>query len=48
MPYWLEAKDKLVDVVLPIVGVDCFSCWCLGCNAFMCLFAHLRGFSTGH
>jgi hypothetical protein len=51
MPYWLEAKNNLVEVVvevvLPIVGVDRCSCWRLGCNTFMCLFAHLRGSSTG-
>jgi hypothetical protein len=48
MPYWLDAKDKLVSVVLPIVGFDRFSCWHLGCNTFMFLFVHLRGSSTGH
>jgi hypothetical protein len=47
VPYWLEVKDNLVGVVLPIVGVDRCSCWCLGCNTFMHLFAHLRGSSTG-
>jgi hypothetical protein len=39
VPYWIEANDNLAGVCASRCGccVHCSCCWCLGCNAFMCL-----------